>query len=178
MGALRHLDGGEQMGARFEKLEQELDDWRAKGRSNEEEVALQETLNAKMAEEVEKQAREKETLQDRLTKVEELLAHEKEERIELEVLVGKAEQRLAVIEESNKQREAEPDSFRAIKEASKSLEDSDESDSTLDVSLEQSFEESDLASGIQVRSFGEATSLYIGKLKGQIAFEEIGRAHV
>lgn len=178
VGALRNLNGGEQVGARFEKLEQELDDWRAKGRSKEKKFALQATLNARMTEVVQKQAREKETLQDRLAKVEALLANEKKERIELEMLVGKAEQRLAVIEESNDPKTVEPDSFRTITEASSSLEDLDEPDATLDVSLEPPLEESDLSADDRVGSLGEATSLYTGRLKGQIAFEDRQRKSV
>lgn len=171
MATLYELDHSEQMTAQFQKLKQQLDDWRVKGRSKEEEFALQATLNARMAEEVEKQAQEKETLQDRLTTVEKLLAREKKERIELEVLVGKAEQRLALIEESNTQKKAEPDSFLSIKEASRSLEDTTEPDSTLEVSPEGSLEESDLSADNRMPLLNEATSLYTGRLKGQIAFD-------
>lgn len=171
MATFNDLGHSERMEAQFKQLEQEVDEWRVKGRTIEEKVAMQASRNAHMAKEVEESTHEKEALRDRLKKTEVLLANEKKERIELEVLVGKAEQRLAVFVESHHDRKVDAETFQTIGETESAQESITEADSTLDLSREPSLEESDLSADDRMRLAVDATSLYTGRLKGQIAFE-------
>lgn len=171
VGGIRDLGHSEQVTAQFQRLAHELEDRRAKGQTIQGELALQAMINAQMAREVEQFAREKDMLQQRLMRAEQLLAEETRERIELEVLVGKAEQRLAELEESQHHEEIDTATFPSSEEPPTPPEQVTGTESTLDVSREETFEESDLSPDDRMRVAVDATSLYTGRLKGQIAFE-------
>lgn len=175
-GALRDPGDRERMTAQFQKLEHELEHSIVKGRTLAKDFLAQATANATIAKQVEEYAREKEMLQDRLAKTEHLLTTEKKERMELEVLVGKAEQRLAAFEEPHLQEKLDADTFPSIEEPENEgtenpQEIGAEPDTTLELPAQQPLEESDLSPDEPGPRMTDATSLYRGMLDGQIAFD-------
>jgi hypothetical protein len=175
MRTIEDLEYFEQMTARFQNLEHEFKNSVLKTQAIEEEFVIQESEKAQMAKEAEEYAHEKDTLQARLTKTEQLLATEKKERIELEVLLGQAEQRLARLEHSHNPKKEEAETFMPGEETLSPPETITEPDSTQGVSRERSFEETDLYADSRKLSAVNTPSHYTGKLKGQIAFEATQR---
>lgn len=176
MGALRDPGDRERMTAQFQQLEHELENSIMKGRTLAKEFLAQATANATIAKQVEEYAREKETLQDRLAKTEHLLTTEQQERMELEVLVGKAEQRLAVFEKPVQHEPLDVEAFPSIdetdNEGTESAQDHiAEPDPPLEFPAQQPLEESDLSPDDPGPSPTDATSLYRGMLSGQVAFD-------
>ncbi len=152
------LERIEHMTAQFQKLEYEFRDSLVKSQTREDELVIQESEKMLMAKEVEAYAHEADTLQERLTKTQQLVATARKKRTEVEVLLGKAEQRLAGLEASQHPR----------KDASATFASAEETVSRMVSEL--SFAETDLLADDQ-KVFADHTSHYTGRLNGRIVFE-------
>ncbi len=161
----------EHMTAQFQELEHAYKDSEAKRQTREEAFVVQESERGRMAREVEEYARQTETLLDRLAKTEQRVASEKKKRTELEVLLGKAEQRLAGLEDSHHPTKDEAATVAPGRKALRPPGSMAQPDSTRGLSGEPAFEETDLYLDNRKLFAADPTSHYTGKLKGQIAFE-------
>ena len=170
MRTIDDLGQFERMTTQFKKLEHALKDSTTQQEAREQEHATRESEQSRMAQAVKELAQEKEQVHARLAKAEKKLAGEKKKRSNLEVLLGKAEQRVADLTKSEVRPNPDPDNFPPEEKSGKGLDTNTETDSPSETRGEMPIGETERGPEGGKLYAANSTSHYSGTLNGQIAF--------
>ena len=170
MRTIDDLGQFERMTTQFKTLERALENSTTQQEVGEQEYARQESEQSRMAQAVEKLAQEKEQLHARLAKTEKTLAGEKKKRSNLEVLLGKAEYRLADLTKTEISPNPDPENFSPEEQSGRGQDSNTQTDSPSKTRGERPIGETELGPEGGKLYTANSTSHYSGTLNGQIAF--------